>query len=361
MNGLRRLALHSWSLFLLTQGLGAAAFSVFVGRIVSTCTGPRRDRRQFTRHGSLFHSKSKENDDEYCPIPAVLPVFPLRKSVKLPTETLTLNLYEERYLAMCDFLLNSRSDPQGKHHKKVFGAIYGSEKPQIVPGGTGPIVPLYEPGDIGTIFCVEHADEGHRRNDKSLGRRIRILGRAIGRFRIEKILQNGYGGGDACTGSKVNAETPFPFILVEPSRVQDVPAPPGSDEEKRLLDLQQNLIDLMLEESIPAPGTGTINGEEVGSEGDDGESEGETSDSGDVAVKTASRSICTPDFLSGAFLNDTRGGPEPMVGAPTAELQELFSFAAFLVLAAEQTPQQMQTLLRMTSTLKRLEFIMRNI
>ena len=40
----------------------------------------------------------------------LLPIFPLRKRVRFPTDTLMLNLYEERYLAMSEFILAAEND-----------------------------------------------------------------------------------------------------------------------------------------------------------------------------------------------------------------------------------------------------------
>jgi hypothetical protein len=63
---------------------------------------------------------------ETCSL-ATLPVFPLRKSIRLPTESLTLNLYEDRYIALSEFILEQK--------QPIFGALYSSDKPQIVKAG----------------------------------------------------------------------------------------------------------------------------------------------------------------------------------------------------------------------------------
>ncbi|GAX15129.1 hypothetical protein FisN_12Lh175 [Fistulifera solaris] len=114
-----------------------------------------------------------------------IPVFPLRRTVRLPTESLTLNLYEERYLKLAEYVL------QQEH--PYFGAIYSSNKPQIVRNGTGPIVPLFEPGDVGVIFLVLNSEEGMIPTRGGIPRRrIRLVARGSVRFQIEEILKNGY-------------------------------------------------------------------------------------------------------------------------------------------------------------------------
>ena len=294
--------------------------------------------------------------DAYCPLPSVLAVFPLRKSVKLPTETITLNLYENRYLAMCDFILDDKnaSLPQ---QRSVFGAIYGSDKPQMVPGGIGPIVPMYETGDIGTIFSVDHAEEGYRGDDPTLGRRIRIFGVAIGRFRIEKILQNGYGGGDVCTEKN---EPPLPFILVEPGRVRDDIVSLDSVEGCRLLQLQRQIQEKMVAAARSNSRLGIYNSmkEENSAEESQGEevenfvSPGSSSKSGNI------RSLSTVDFFSDSLLQEKDLNHRTSSQLSQHEFRELFSFAACLKLAQEKrTAQQAQALLRMSNTLERLEYV----
>lgn len=114
-----------------------------------------------------------------------IPVFPLRRTVRLPTEPLTLNLYEERYLELAEYVLQ-----QGYPY---FGAIYSSDKPQIVRNGTGPIVPLFERGDSGVLFLVQDSEDGMvPTRGGTLRRRIRLVTRGSVRFQIEDVLQNGY-------------------------------------------------------------------------------------------------------------------------------------------------------------------------
>jgi Lon protease-like protein len=127
-----------------------------------------------------------------------LPIFPLRKKVRLPTETLTLNLYEERYLAMAESILDSQYN--------LFGAVFASDKPQMVSrGGTGPIVPLIDPGDIGVLFLVtDHAENMIPTVGGMERRRIRLVATAIGRFEIQSIRNDGY-----------SIEASGPFIVAD--------------------------------------------------------------------------------------------------------------------------------------------------
>ena len=307
------------------------------------------------------------SEEAYCPLPTILPLFPLRKSVKLPTETLNLNLYEPRYLAMCDYILN-KHNKQSKNEPAapvIFGAVYGSDKPQIVKGGNGPIVPLYEPGDIGTLFVVQHAEEGVR--PSTGGRRIQIRGLAVGRFRVSRIWHNGYGGGEA-TPSEKGEEEALPFILVEPERVRDNPVSiqPGSDEGQRFLEMEQRIQELMKQgtASILLEGNDSNSDETDAINGD--EKDGDTSRASTVDGETtplpdthANVRLSTMDFLQDKDVQDATKCNGAKV--ESSKLQELFSFAAILTLVPERSPQDMLKVLQMTSTLERLEYLEREL
>ncbi len=112
----------------------------------------------------------------------ILPIFPLRKRVKLPTQTLQLTLWEERYKAL------SRNVLQQNHDPKLFGALYCSHKTQIVTEGINPITPLVEVGDVGVVCCVLNSQvfvdgnevDGDRLNEEDV-QKIRINGLGVGR------------------------------------------------------------------------------------------------------------------------------------------------------------------------------------
>ena len=59
----------------------------------------------------------KEGEQKGLEKTLVLPIFPLRKVVRLPTEELILNLYEDRYLAMAEYILKPNAGAQ------IFGAL----------------------------------------------------------------------------------------------------------------------------------------------------------------------------------------------------------------------------------------------
>lgn len=117
-----------------------------------------------------------------------LPIFPLRKYPRLPTDHLTLNLYEERYIQMAKFILSSSSP--------FFGAMYVAGKPQIATaGGHGPVVPLIEPGDIGTLFSLLPGEWEDAivptAGDQMVRRRIKLNSIGVARYRIEEIISDG--------------------------------------------------------------------------------------------------------------------------------------------------------------------------
>jgi hypothetical protein len=158
-----------------------------------------------------------DRDDETI----LLPIFPLRKHVRLPTEELTLNLYEERYLAMSEFMLSQLSSKVFNVQSRksgfsnvvpFFGAVYCSDKHQIITqGGTAPVVPILTPGDVGVLCMVlswtdgiiptkcsskeedtnDEMVEEDRPDTETRKRRIRLNALAVGRFRIDRIIHDG--------------------------------------------------------------------------------------------------------------------------------------------------------------------------
>lgn len=303
-------------------------------------------------------------------LPSRLPVFPLRKSVKLPTESLTLNLYESRYLAMAESILNNtnRNGPP-----MLFGAIYCSDKPQVVAGGVSPIVPMYDIGDIGAVFAVEHSEEGVHTDDenKNVGgqqRRIRIVGVAIGRFSIKQILHNGYGGGDVSENNKqTKKEDPLPYIVVEPKWVWD--APVQSHEEKRIRQFEKKFQNIMKERLEVTPmiaenckHTTSSNSSQPNEEEEEEEEEGDNAVATTPSIATTmnswsptgtTRRITPYDFMTGAHANNA----EQMKLSDHEEWKELFSFAAILTLLPDRLSRDMQRVMQMTSTLERWEYL----
>lgn len=227
-----------------------------------------------------------------------LPVFPLRKAVRVPTEALTLNLYEERYLEMSQCILREEEE-------MLFGAVYSSDKPQIVRGN-GPIVPLVGTGDVGVLFKVVHHDEAiiptvgsHSR------RRIRLEAVGIGRFVISKIVHPGY-----------VVETPHtPYIVAEVELIMD-------DEPEDTSDLRETLSRLVLS-----------GGAKLAEDG--------TADIGSILDRDQYELV--RDLYSvGNQLQDDKH-------------DELFSFSVASYLRQRIPSREMMSLLRMKSTRMRLE------
>ena len=291
----------------------------------------------------------------------VLPIFPLRRSVKVPTETLSLNLYEERYLALAERIL---LDP-----RRIFGALYSSDKPQLVAGGNGPIVPLFEPGDVGAICRVYRDQEGMipTGQDGYERRRIKLDAIAVGRFRIERILHDGSvamdmtrqnTNDDENDGDHRNnrndsndnhgeEEEPLPYIVVEASVVEDriIRGNRISEAETKLDGILANKADFLqreqpwfsLEESINertfAPNN-IVNGE--------------------------------LEELCRLFVWDDDNDSQTNTGATGKNLAEkdpealrriLFSLGGLASLPSTVSPMKLVELLKTTSTLERLETV----
>ena len=161
-------------------------------------------------------------------------VFPLRKQHKFPTDELTLNLYETRYLQLAERVLQSQKD---HNNPIIFGAFYCSGKPQMVRLGKEPITPMIDKGDIGVICQVLSHEEGMvprtKGDGNDLRRRIRIESRVIGRFLVKDIIQNGYGGGSENT-----------FLLVDADRVEDVY---NAKENNKLQQIEHMVHTLLIE------------------------------------------------------------------------------------------------------------------
>jgi len=157
----------------------------------------------------------------------VLPIFPTRKSARFPSEFITLNLYEERYLSLAEQVLeNAASAPNGQGR---FGAIYSSDKGQVVTeNGAGPIVPLLEVGDVGTLFHVQTHEEGHiptRRSNGELRRRIRLEAVGVTRFRIQQFVHKGFQLEHADRhGTKMDNQSAFIVAQVTPLVDDDMTA-----------------------------------------------------------------------------------------------------------------------------------------
>jgi hypothetical protein len=204
---------------------------------------------------------------------------------------------------------------------QMFGALYSSDKPQLVTKGVGPIIPMIEVGDIGVLCLVLDSQEGMvpTRAGPTV-RRIQLNATAITRFRIEKILYDG----------TINEDTP-PFILVESSLVIDNSAVgPDNSDTKRLVGrlteaMQKHHQDKTQEEE----------GEEVS-----------LSD----ATKKSRQPMDLVEVVDSLVCYEKCDRQ--------AKKRELFSFAAASALfPVDASPRDMAALLRMESTFERLEKI----
>lgn len=196
---------------------------------LTTTTSWSISRNKNTRKSfSLLHAEQQIILDKQSTL--VLPIFPLRKNARLPTESFVLNLYEKRYLNLSEFVL-SRDRP-------LFGAMYSSNKPQFVRGGKGPMVPLLEEGDIGVLCFVREWEEAlvATRDPTFKRRRIRLNAIGVSRFRIEEIVDDG----TASVGSDDAS-----FIIVKARLIVDRKAEETSmakdDVYRRMQELGVNL------------------------------------------------------------------------------------------------------------------------
>jgi len=167
----------------------------------------------------------------------ILPIFPLGKRVKFPTERLKLTLWEERYKALARYVLDHPTSSGSLLQREdnilpIFGALYCSHKAQIIKGGNSPITPVVEPNDVGILCCVtssqvfvrggEEAAELNRKDEEEDVEKIRLWGLGIGRFRVVKVLSTGYQNDDIMENGNQGRESSLPFILVDAVLHEDV-------------------------------------------------------------------------------------------------------------------------------------------
>ena len=99
------LSLSAFALILLGEFLCCRTFSY--GGSGFGGLGIARIRRSYDLKAFSSEALSEMAVDRSNPRTFTLPIFPLRKSVMLPTSTLNLNLYEDRYLKMAEDVMNS--------------------------------------------------------------------------------------------------------------------------------------------------------------------------------------------------------------------------------------------------------------
>jgi Lon protease-like protein len=84
-------------------------------------------------------------------LPQMLPVFPLYRAILLPRATLTLNVFEPRYLALVDFALGSG---------RLIGVVQPAPEAGEGESPEGKTFPLRRVGCAGRITAFSEADDG---------------------------------------------------------------------------------------------------------------------------------------------------------------------------------------------------------
>jgi hypothetical protein len=202
----------------------------------------------------------------------------------------------------------------------------------------------------------------------------------VGRFRIEKILHDGCGGGRGITQQEMSAEDngdgggPLPFILVEASWIRDKSSSVDDDddasENKRLvlLALLVQEQQQMLEQRISQTSNRVLRYDESGSENE--KANLQTNDDTLGTLGTPPPTTSTP------LRQEDMVGLEAVVGLVQSlwlqtglgsdfvlqeqdSKSEIFSFAAASALGAAQqrSAKEMADVLQMESTRERLETI----
>jgi Lon protease-like protein len=85
-------------------------------------------------------------------LPTMLPVFPLRGAILLPRASLTLNVFEPRYLALVDHALAN---------ERLMGVVQPGPDTGAAESPEGKSFPLRRVGCAGRITAFNEGDEGH--------------------------------------------------------------------------------------------------------------------------------------------------------------------------------------------------------
>jgi Lon protease-like protein len=85
-------------------------------------------------------------------MPKVLPLFPLRGAILLPRASLTLNVFEPRYLALVDHALAGN---------RLIGVVQPAPEAGIAESPAGKSFPLRRVGCAGRITSFTESDDGH--------------------------------------------------------------------------------------------------------------------------------------------------------------------------------------------------------
>ena len=84
-------------------------------------------------------------------LPAALPVFPLRGAILLPRASLTLNVFEPRYLALVDYALAN---------ERLMGVVQPAGNAESAESPKGKSFPVRPVGCLGRITAFNETDDG---------------------------------------------------------------------------------------------------------------------------------------------------------------------------------------------------------
>ena len=290
-----------------------------------------------------------------CATSFELAVFPLRKQHKFPTDALTLNLYEPRYLQLASWVLNQSLD--GKTDRRYFGAFYASGKAQMVRDGVNPIVPMIEAGDVGVVCQVlEHEDAMVPTRDVNYDRRrIRLESVVVGRFVVNEVIRKGYGGEEDL------------FVVVDADRLDDDWVEVGSVLDGETGSMYEEICDLLFNSSEGTAAEKSAKLREILFDRDDEKSsipikclltKKDTFYEDETLIENANpsvESILYEWFKENASIEDN-------VTMNDQFRRSLFSFAITSLMSRkieeESSNLEMEKILKLTSTKDRLEYIL---
>jgi Lon protease-like protein len=133
-------------------------------------------------------------------LPTILPVFPLRGAILLPRATLTLNVFEPRYLALVDHALAN---------DRLMGVVQPGPESGTAESPEGKSFPLRHVGCAGRITAFNEGDDG----------RLIISLSGVARFRL---------------GNEVSTDAPFRMCEVDfSSYPEDFVCGSGEDDVDR--------------------------------------------------------------------------------------------------------------------------------
>ena len=89
--------------------------------------------------------------DNPADLPSVLPVFPLRGAILLPRASLTLNVFEPRYLALVDYALA---------HERLMGVVQPGSNAGPAESPRGKSFPVRSVGCVGRITAFNETHDG---------------------------------------------------------------------------------------------------------------------------------------------------------------------------------------------------------